>query len=98
MIYKFFDKSFGVLVLTQGLELFVRINNQPGNYTSPSLENFRRKVYSSYRDNVWVDDLADMLVIIKNIKGVRLLLCVPDIYRKYAWVVPLKDKKSCYNH
>ena len=69
MIYKFFDKSFGVLVLTQGLELFVRINNQPGNYTSPSLENFRRKVYSSYRDNVWVDDLADMLVIIKNIKG-----------------------------
>ena len=47
MIDKFFNKRFGVLVLTQGLELFLRINNQPGNYTSPSLENFRRKVYSS---------------------------------------------------
>ena len=27
-------------------------------------------------------------------KGIRFLLCVIDIYRKYAWVVPLKDKKG----
>ena len=27
-------------------------------------------------------------------KGVRFLLCVIDIYSKYAWVVPLKNKKS----
>ena len=26
-------------------------------------------------------------------KGLRFLLCVIDIYSKYAWVVPLKDKK-----
>ena len=26
-------------------------------------------------------------------KGFRFLLCVIDIYSKYAWVVPLKDKK-----
>ena len=25
-------------------------------------------------------------------KGVRFLLCVIDIFSKYAWVVPLKDK------
>ena len=24
---------------------------------------------------------------------VRILLCVIDIFSKYAWVVPLKDKK-----
>ena len=27
-------------------------------------------------------------------KGFRLLLCVIDIFSKYAWVVPLKDKKG----
>ena len=24
----------------------------------------------------------------------RFLLCVTDIYSKYAWVIPLKDKKG----
>ena len=27
-------------------------------------------------------------------KGFRFLLCVIDIYSKYAWVIPLKDKKG----
>ena len=27
-------------------------------------------------------------------KGIRFLLCVVDIFSKYAWVVPLKDKKG----
>ena len=30
-------------------------------------------------------------------KGIRFLLCVIDIFSKYAWVVPLKDKKR-YKH
>ena len=27
-------------------------------------------------------------------KGIRFLLCVTDIFSKYAWIVPLKDKKG----
>ena len=27
-------------------------------------------------------------------KGFRFLLCVVDIFSKYAWVVPLKDQKG----
>ena len=27
-------------------------------------------------------------------KGFRFLLCVIDIFNKYAWVIPLKDKKG----
>ena len=39
-------------------------------------------------------DLADMQLISMFNKGFRFLLCVPDIFSKYAWVVPLKDKKG----
>ena len=45
------------------------------------------------RDNIWGADVADIQVISKFNRGVRFLLSVVDIYSKYAWVVPLKDKK-----
>ena len=35
-----------------------------------------------------------MQLISKFNKGIRFLLCVIDIFSKYAWVVPLKDKKG----
>ena len=35
-----------------------------------------------------------MQLISKFNKGIRLLLCVIDTYNKYAWVIPLKDKKG----
>ena len=38
-------------------------------------------------------DLADMQLISRFNKGFRFLLCVINIFSKYAWVVPLKDKK-----
>ena len=39
-------------------------------------------------------NLADMQLISKFNEGFRSLLCVIDIFSKYAWVVPLKDKKG----
>ena len=50
--------------------------------------------YSAFKDNIWGADLADMQLISKFSKGFRYLLCVFDIFSKYAWVVPLKDKKE----
>ena len=44
---------------------------------------------------MWGADLADIQLISKSNKGIRFLLCVIDIFSKYAWVVPLKDKKRC---
>ena len=38
--------------------------------------------------------VADMQLISKFNKGFTFLLCVIDIYCKYAWVIPLKDKKG----
>ena len=54
----------------------------------------KRKVYSSFKDNIWGVDLADMQLLSKFNKGFRFLLCVIDIFSKYAWVIPLKDKKG----
>ena len=34
-----------------------------------------------------------MQLLSKHNKGIRYLLCVIDLFSKYAWVVPLKDKK-----
>ena len=39
-------------------------------------------------------DLADMQLLRRYNKGIRFLLCVIDIFSKYAWVVPLKVKKG----
>ena len=51
-------------------------------------------MHSSFRDNIWGVDLADMQLLSKFNKGFRFLLCVIDIFSKYAWVIPLKDKKG----
>ena len=51
-------------------------------------------MYSSFKDNIWGADLADTQLISKHNKGIRYRLCVIDLFSKYAWVVPLKDKKG----
>ena len=53
-----------------------------------------RKVHSFFIDNIWVIDLADMQLLSKFNKRTRFLLCFIDIYGKYTWVIPLKDKKG----
>ena len=61
----------------------------------PIIINFKKRtVYSEFKGNIWGSDLADMQLISKLIKGFRFLLCVVDIFSKYAWVVSLKDKKG----
>ena len=69
------------------------MNNQLKNYTNQLSENLK-KDNSGFKDNIWVADLANMQFISKFNKEFRLLFCVIDIFSKYAWVVPLKDKKG----
>ena len=55
--------------------------------------NFKKiKVQSSFIDNICGADLADTQLISKSNKEIHFLLCVIDIFSKYAWVIPLKDK------
>ena len=57
----------------------------------------RRKIYSSFKDNIQDADLAYMQLISKYNKTIRFLLCVINLFSKHAWVVPLKDKKDTTN-
>ena len=76
------------------MKLFL-IKNRQKNYTNQLLKKInKRKVQLSFIDNIWGADLADMQLISKFNKGFRFLLYVIDIFRKYAWVIPLKDKKG----
>ena len=63
------------------------------NFINQLLESLK-KVYSSFRDNIWGFDLADMQSLSKYNKGIKNLLCAIDFFSKYAWVIPLKDKKG----
>ena len=61
----------------------------------PNIRKFeKRKVHSPFIDNIWGADLAGIQLISKFNKGIRFSLCVIDIFSKYAWVIPLKDKKG----
>ena len=65
------------------------------NFINKLLGNLKkRKVYSSFKDNIWGVGLADMQLISKYNKGIRYLLCAIDLFSKYAFVVPLKDRKG----
>ena len=91
MVYKFFDKKSqgsGLANNKENIQLADELHK-------PFIRKFKkRKVYSSIRDKIWGLDLPDMQLLSKFNKGFRFLLYVVDIFSKYAWVIPLKDKKG----
>ena len=91
MVYKFFDSK----VSASGAKLISENEQLANELHQPIIRKFEKsKVYSTFKDNIWGADLADMLLLSKYNKGIRFLLCAIDIFSKYAWVVPLKDKKG----
>ena len=95
MVYKFFDKKFALLNKSCGSGIANEPNYQLANELhKPVIRKFKnRKVYSSFRENIWGVDLADMQTLSKYNKGNKCLLSVIDLFSKYAWVIPTKDKK-----
>ena len=60
----------------------------------PVIKKFnKRKAYSQFRENIWGVDLADTQSLSKKNKGIKNLLCAIDLFSKYTFIVPLKDKK-----
>ena len=96
MVYKFFDKkSKRSGVKHVNTKLTPQNQQLAEELHKPIIRKFeKRKVHAAFKDNIWGADLADMQLLSRCNKGIRFLLCVIDIFSKYAWVVPLKDKKG----
>ena len=99
MVYKSFDKkSMGSgTAEPSSLERIARDSSLilADEVHKPVIKKFnKRKVYSQFKDNIWGVDFADMQSLSKKNKGIKYLLCAIDLYSKYAFVVPLKDKKG----
>ena len=98
MVYNLFDKK------SSGSGVDASLTNKSATEPNYQLANElhkqiirkfnRRKNYSSFRDNIWGADLADMQSLSKTNKGIKYLLCAVDLFSKCAWVVPLKDKRG----
>ena len=72
MVYKFFGKN------PKGSGIKNELHK-------PIIRKFKkRKVCSTFKDNIWGVDLADMQLISKHNKGIRFLLFVIDLFSKYA--------------
>ena len=64
------------------------------NFINLLLKNLIKEKYiSQFKDNIWGVDLADMQSLSRKNKGIKYLLCTIDLYSKYAFAIPLKDKK-----
>ena len=96
MVYKYFDKkSAGSGVNTHANKSVFNNEQLAEQLHKPSIRKFKKRtVYSGFKDNICGADLADTQLISKFNKGLRFLLCVIDIFIKYAWVVPLQDRKG----
>ena len=104
MVYKFFDKkSMGSCtakpsaLARSSLKRITRDSSLilADELHKPVIKKFnKRKVYSQFKDNIWGVDLADMQSLSKKNEGIKYLLCAIDLFSKYAFVVPLKDKKG----
>ena len=52
----------------------------------------RRRVLVNGIDKIWAADLADMQAFSKFNRGIKYLLAVIDVFSKYGYLIPLKDK------
>ena len=85
MIHKTFDKKTGSEI---------SVNEQLAEeFHKPVIKKFKsRKVCARFKDNIWAADLAEIESFSTKNKSVKYLLCIIDVFTKYAWFKPLKDK------
>jgi hypothetical protein len=61
----------------------------------PVIRKFQRRVViANYRDNIWGADIVDFSDYEQFNYGYKYILCVIDVFSKFAWCVPLQDKSS----
>ena len=62
---------------------------------SPQITRFRReRIIPLYKDETWSADLIDKSSLSKYNNNYKFILTVIDIFTKYAWAIPLKNKSG----
>ena len=62
---------------------------------SPQRTKFRReRLIPLYKDETWSADLIDKSSLSKYNNNYKFILTVIDIFTKYAWAIPLKNKSG----
>ena len=62
---------------------------------SPQITKFRKeKIIPLYKDETWSADVIDKSSLIKYNNNYKFILTVIDIFTKYAWAIPLKNKSG----
>ena len=65
------------------------------NFINQLLENLKKEKFINLLEtNIWGVDLADVQSLSKYDKENKYLLCAIDLFSKYAWAIPIKDKKE----
>ena len=65
------------------------------SYHKPVRKRFgRNKTIVAGIDSQWQADLADVKTIADENDGVNFLLTCIDVFSKFAWVIPIKDKSA----
>ena len=73
----------------------IGLNNEPTNFTNQLTRNFsKRSAISNGIDEIWAVDMVDMQKFSEWKKGVKYLVMVIDLFSKYGWIKPLRDKRS----
>ena len=80
--------------LVKSPHVVVLMNNQLKNCTNQLFETLKKTVHSGFKYNIWCADLTNVQLISRFNKGFKFLWCVINVFSKYAWIVPLKDKKG----
>ena len=89
MVYKFFYNKRGANVK------YLNENEQiPDELHKPVTKKLKKNIYARFKDNIWAADLTEMESMYCKNKNINISLCVIDVFTKYAWVKPIKDKKG----
>ena len=90
MVYKFFHKK------SSGNGMVNKPNFQLANERhKPIIRKLKkRKVDSSFKDNIWGVVLADIQSLSNYKNLIKYLLCAIDLFSKHAWVVSSIYKKG----
>ena len=96
--YKFFDKKSSESNVAASLakKTATEPNDQLANELHRQIikQFMRTKIDSSYGDNIWGVDVADMQSLSKYNKGIKYLLCAIDLFSNMCGLFLEKNKKG----